>query len=54
MPRSINLWKTGIQSAIALQSEQRFAEAMSAYDIMEAVWTGERRITELRPLIQHW
>ena len=33
----ITIWKAGIQGAIALQSEQRFAEACLTYDMMESV-----------------
>jgi transcriptional regulator with XRE-family HTH domain/tetratricopeptide (TPR) repeat protein len=51
---SIYLWKAGMQGAIALRSEQRFIEALTAYDIMEALWSDDKRITELRDLILHW
>ncbi|GHO98134.1 hypothetical protein KSF_081820 [Reticulibacter mediterranei] len=52
--RSIKLWTTGMQSAIALRSEQRFNEAMTAYDIMEALWPGESRIVSLHQYVEHW
>jgi DNA-binding XRE family transcriptional regulator len=54
MERSIYLWKAGIQGAIDLRSEQRFNEALTAYDIMQALWSGDRRIKELHDLMQHW
>ena len=54
MDLSISLWKAGIQGAKALQSEQRFAEALSAFEMMECVWAGERRVEELRELMGHW
>jgi hypothetical protein len=43
-----------MQGAIVLRSEQRFNEAMTAYDIMEALWPEERRVRELRECIVHW
>jgi transcriptional regulator with XRE-family HTH domain len=54
MELSIQLWKAGIQGAIDLRSEQRFGEALTAYDIMQALWPGDRRIKELRDLTRHW
>jgi transcriptional regulator with XRE-family HTH domain len=54
MELAIKLWIAGMQGAIALRSEQRFGEALSAYDIMEALWSGERRIMELRDFTRHW
>ena len=54
MDLSISLWKAGIQGAKALQSEQRFAEALSAFEMMECVWSGEKRVEELRGLMGHW
>jgi len=37
-----------------LRSEQRFAEALTAYDIMQALWPGDKQIKELRDLTRHW
>jgi tetratricopeptide (TPR) repeat protein len=54
MEQSISLWKAGISGAIKLRSEQRFDEALLAYEIIEGVWPGERRIKELRELTSHW
>jgi transcriptional regulator with XRE-family HTH domain/tetratricopeptide (TPR) repeat protein len=54
MDLSIRLWKAGIQGAIDLRSEQRFGEALTAYDIMQALWPGDKRIKELRDLTRHW
>ena len=54
MELSIQLWKAGIQGAIDLRSEQRFSEVLTAYDIMQALWPGDKRIKELRDLIVHW
>lgn len=54
LEQSLHFWKAGIQGAKKLQSEQRFTEAIAAYDIMEALWPDEKRITELRELTQHW
>jgi tetratricopeptide (TPR) repeat protein len=54
MERSIHLWRAGIQGAIDLRSEQRFTESLTAYDIMQALWSGDKRIKELRELMRHW
>lgn len=54
MELSIKLWKAGILGAIDLQSEQRFTEATNAFEIMEGIWSGDKRIGELRDLIIHW
>jgi hypothetical protein len=54
MKLSINLWRAGIQGAVALRSEQRFQEAVMAYNIMQALWPGDKRIKELRDLARHW
>src|SRR5579884_3803472 len=54
MELSLQLWKAGIQGAIDLRSEQRFSEALTAYDIMQALWPGDKRVKELRDLIVHW
>jgi hypothetical protein len=54
MDQSIHFWKAGIQAAKALRSELRFNEAVAAYEIMESIWPGEKRITDLRDLMQHW
>jgi transcriptional regulator with XRE-family HTH domain/tetratricopeptide (TPR) repeat protein len=54
MELSIKLWIAGMQGAMALRSEQRFGEALSAYDMMEALWSGEKRIMELRDFTRHW
>jgi transcriptional regulator with XRE-family HTH domain/tetratricopeptide (TPR) repeat protein len=54
MELSMKLWKEGMQGARALHSEQRFSEALSAYNIMEALWSADKRITELRDLIRRW
>jgi len=54
MELSIRLWKAGMQGAIALRSEQRFGEALTSYDIMQALWPGDKQIKELRDLTRHW
>ena len=51
---SVKLWTTGIQGAKAIQSEQRFNEAVLAYEIMEALWSTDKDIIDLRGLIVHW
>jgi transcriptional regulator with XRE-family HTH domain len=47
-------WEAGIHGAKTLQSEQRFSESVTAYEVMEGVWTGDKRIKNLRELIVHW
>ncbi len=54
MEQTIYLWKAGISGAIKLCSEQRFHEALLAYQIMESVWPTEQRIKELRDWTSHW
>src|SRR5581483_8061497 len=54
MEKTIHFWQAGIEGAKALQSEQRFNEALTAYEIMAYIWPDEPRITELRDLTQHW
>ncbi len=54
MEQVIHIWKRGITEATKLKSEQRFSEALLAYDIAQAVWPGEKRVTELRDLVTHW
>ncbi|MGB8347620.1 MAG: helix-turn-helix transcriptional regulator [Ktedonobacteraceae bacterium] len=51
---SIHLWKAGIQGAQSLQSEQRYAEARRAYELMEAIWSGDSDVLELHDLFEHW
>lgn len=51
MEQVINTWSAGIQEASKLQSTQRFNEAATIYEIMQAVWPGEKRIGELQDLI---
>jgi tetratricopeptide (TPR) repeat protein len=54
MELSINLWRAGIQGAVARCGEQRFQEAVMAYNIMQALWPGDKRIKDLRDLARHW
>ncbi len=54
MERSIHLWKAGMEGAKGIRSAQQFREIAMAYDIMEAFWSGDARIKELRELIVHW
>ncbi len=54
LQQTIHFWITGIEGAKALQNEQRFNEAQTAYELMEAVWPDEIRIKELRDLLVHW
>jgi hypothetical protein len=54
MEKTIHFWTAGIEGAKTLKSEQRFNEAVHAYEVIEYVWPNEARITELRDLINHW
>jgi hypothetical protein len=54
MGQSIRLWQAGMQGSQRLQSEQRYNEAVVAYDIMEGIWPGEERVNNLRELSMHW
>lgn len=54
MDQVIKYWKAGMQGSITLQSQQRFDEAYMAYEVMTGVWSGERRIKDLREHIVHW
>jgi transcriptional regulator with XRE-family HTH domain len=50
----IDRWTQGIEGAKALQSNQRFNEAIHMHTVMSAIWPGDKRIKELRDLIVHW
>jgi transcriptional regulator with XRE-family HTH domain len=50
----IDLWIRGVEGAKALQSNQRFNEAIQVYTAMRAAWPGEKRVKELREQIVHW
>ena len=54
MELSTKLWNAGLQGAKALHSEQRLNEALSAYDIMQALWPTEKRISDLRERLRRW
>lgn len=54
MESILHVWDTAIAGAKHLQSEQRFSEARTGYDIMEALWPDEKRIEERRELALHW
>jgi len=54
MEQALHFWHPAIEGAKALQSEQRFEEASMTYEIMEALWPGEKTIKGLRELAVHW
>lgn len=54
LEKTIHFWVAGIEGAKALKSEQRFTDAVAAYELMEVVWPGERQIQELRDHLAHW
>jgi transcriptional regulator with XRE-family HTH domain len=51
---SVHLLQAGVEGARALRSEQRFAEARRAYELMEAIWPGDIAVQELGALFEHW
>jgi transcriptional regulator with XRE-family HTH domain/tetratricopeptide (TPR) repeat protein len=50
----VPLWMAGMQGAKNLRSELRYEEAMAAYGIMEALWSDDAQIRDLRDLMGHW
>ncbi len=50
----VPLWMAGMQGAKDLRSEQRYEEALTAYGIMEALWSDDPQIRDLRDLMGHW
>jgi hypothetical protein len=54
MERTIHLWTAGIGRAKELQYEFGFHQAIANFEGMEMVWPEEKRIAELRELIEHW
>jgi len=54
LEQSVALWKETMTSVRALQSEQRFEEAVSTYHTMDILWQADPRITALQPLTLHW
>ena len=54
MEKTLHLWDAAANGARHLQSEQRFREVRQNYEIMDALWPGEKRITERRELAMHW
>jgi hypothetical protein len=54
MEQIIFCWRTGLQGAQNLRSEQRFKESARLYELMEVAWPGEKRIAGLRDHIVHW
>ena len=54
MEKIIHLWRAGMEGARQLQNEQRFTEARTNYEFMQAIWPDERRIHDLRDHLVHW
>jgi transcriptional regulator with XRE-family HTH domain len=54
LEETTHYWKAAIQGARTLQSELRFNEALTAYQVIDALWPGESRVRELRDLAVHW
>jgi DNA-binding XRE family transcriptional regulator len=54
MEEVLHYWKAAMRGAIALQSEQRYNEAMLTYNVMDVVWNGEGKVKELQELTTHW
>ncbi len=51
---TLHYWEAAIRGAVALQSEQRFNEAVAIYDMMDIIWPKDPRINEMRELVNHW
>jgi transcriptional regulator with XRE-family HTH domain len=54
LERSVSLWRAQVQVVKALKSEQRFEEAILAYQMMDTLWGDDSRVKDLRPLTVHW
>jgi hypothetical protein len=54
MEKVLHFWTVGIEGAKALQNQQRFNEALTTYELMEAVWPGEKRVASLQDHLIHW
>ena len=54
MEQTIHFWTAGIEGAKTLQSEQRFNETLTIYELMDVIWSGEQRIADLHDRIVHW
>ena len=54
MAQTIKIWTAAIEEAKTLQSEQRFNEALRVYDLMETIWSGDKRVDTLRDMTTHW
>lgn len=54
MEETIHYWRAAMGGARTLQSELRFNEAMTAYHVMDALWSGDPRVRELQDLAVHW
>ncbi|HLI90120.1 MAG TPA: hypothetical protein VKV37_15650, partial [Ktedonobacteraceae bacterium] len=50
----VPLWMAGMQGAKNLRSEHRYEEALAAYGIMEALWSDDAQIRDLRDLVGRW
>jgi len=50
----VSLWMAGMQGAKNLRSETSYEDAVAAYGIMEALWSDDARIRDLRDLMAHW
>ena len=54
MEITLHFLRAGMTGAVKLQSEQRYNEALLAYEIADAVWPRDKRVKELRDLVAHW
>ena len=54
MDKVIALWTNSITITKAVQSEWGYEDVLSLYNLMQAAWPAEKRIKDLRDLIQHW
>lgn len=54
LKRIIHLWNGAMGGAKAIQSEQRYSEAILGHEIMEAIWPNEHEVKKLRTHAAHW
>lgn len=54
MGKIIETWMVGIEGAKALKSEEIYRKAIANFELMQALYPGERAIMRLIPLTAHW
>ncbi len=54
MKKILYTWDAAVTEAKHLKSEQRFSEALTGYELMDALWPDNKRIAGHRELATHW